>query len=78
MHLYTRLLHCLKCRKNTESENQKVVKKKTWNIRLLSTYPCCNSKKSKFIKEQGTSELVCNLEKKTSLTKVPLVGHLLL
>ena len=49
------LLYCLKCRKNTESKNPKVVKTKNGRIMLLSTCAVCDSKKSKFIKEQEAS-----------------------
>ena len=46
------LSYCLKCRKNTESKNPKVVKTKNRIIMLLSKCALCDSKKSKFIKEQ--------------------------
>ena len=55
------LSYYLKCRKNTESKNQKIGKDKNGRKMLLSNCAVCNSKKSKFTKEQGTSELVCNL-----------------
>ena len=45
------LSHCLNCRKNTESKNQKVVKTKNGRIMLLSKCSVCNSKKSKFLKK---------------------------
>ena len=45
------LSHCLKCRKNTESKNQKVVKTKNGRIMLLSKCSVCNSKNSKFLKK---------------------------
>ena len=38
--------------KNAESENPKVVRTKNGRIMLLSKYEDCDSKKSKFIKEQ--------------------------
>ena len=44
------LLHHLKCRKNTESKNPKVVKTKNGKLMLLSKCGMCNSKKSRFIK----------------------------
>ena len=37
----------------------------------------CDSKKSKFIKEQEASELLSSLGIKTPLSKIPLVGPLL-
>ena len=71
------LSHCLKCRKNTESKNPKVIKTKNGRIMLLSKYAVCDSKKSKFIKEQESRRLLSNLGKKTPLSKIPLVGSLL-
>ena len=47
--------YCLKCRKNTESKTPKVVNTKNGRIILLSKFAMCDSKKSKFIKEQETS-----------------------
>ena len=41
------LSYCLKCRKNTESKNPKVVGTKNGRIMLLSKCTVCNSKKSK-------------------------------
>ena len=47
------LLYCLKCSKNTESKNPKVAS----TIMLLSKCAVCDSKKSKFIKQQEASGL---------------------
>ena len=44
---------------------------------LLLKWLVCNSKKSKFIKEQKTSGLLSNLGIKAPLIKNPLVGPLL-
>ena len=38
----------------------------------------CDSKKSKFIKEQDTSGLLSSLGIKSHLSKIPLVGSLFL
>ena len=43
--------YCLKCRKNSESENPKVAKTNNGRIILLSKCAVCNSKKSKFMKQ---------------------------
>ena len=72
------LSFCLKCRKNTKSKNPKVAKLKNGRIMLLSKCEVCNSKKSKFIKEQEASGLLSTLGIKTPLSKIPLVGPLLL
>ena len=55
------LLYCLKCRKITESKNPEVVKTKNGRIILLSKCGVCDSKKSKFIKEQEASGLLSSL-----------------
>ena len=44
------LTYCLKCGKNTESKNSKVVRTKNRRIMLLSKCEVCDSKKLKFIK----------------------------
>ena len=46
------LSYCLKCGKNTESKNPKVVQTKNRRIMLLAKYEVYDSKKSKFIKEK--------------------------
>ena len=52
------LFYCLKCRKNTESKKPKVEKIKSKRITLLSNCAVCNSKKSRFIKEQEASGIL--------------------
>ena len=49
------LYYCLKCRKNTESKNPKVASTKNGRIMLLSNCVICDSKKSKFFKQQESS-----------------------
>ena len=67
----------VRCRKNTESKNPKAARTKNWKIMLLSKREVCDSKKSKFIKEQEASGLLSNLEIKTPLNKIPLLVPLL-
>ena len=52
------LSYCLKCRKNTESKNPKVVKTKNRRMKILSKCAVCDSKKLKFISEQQASVLL--------------------
>ena len=52
---------CLKCRKNTESKNQRIAKTKSGRIILLLKCAVCDSKKSKFIKQQEVSGLLSSL-----------------
>ena len=62
------LPYCLNCRKNTESKNPEVAKTKNGRIMLLSKCAVCDSKKSKFIKEQEASGLSSSLGIKTLLS----------
>ena len=71
------LSYYLKCRKNTESKNTKVVKTKKGTIMLLSKCEVCDSKKSKFIKKQEARGLLSSLGIKTLFIKIPLVLPLL-
>ena len=68
------LSYCLKCRKNTESKNPKVARTKNGRIMLLSKCAVCDSKNSKFIKQQEASGLLSSLGIKTPLNKILLVG----
>ena len=67
--------YCLKC-KNTENINTKVSKASNGRTMLLSNFAICNSKKSRFIKNQETKGLLSNLGVRTPLTKVPILGEI--
>ena len=67
------LSYCLKCRKNTESTNPKVLKTTNGKTMILSKCAICGSKKSKFIKEQQAKGLLSNLGIRTPLTKIPVL-----
>ena len=72
------LSYCLKCRKNTESKNPKVARRKNGRIMLLSKCVVCASKRSNFIKQQEASGSLGSLGIKTPLSiKIPLLGALL-
>ena len=71
------LSYCLRCRKNAERKNPKVVRTKNARITLLSKFAVCDSKKSKFIKEQKASRLLSSLGIKTSTSKISLVDPVL-
>ena len=49
------LSYCLKCRKNMESINPRVLKTINSKTMILSECAICNSKKSKFIKKEKAS-----------------------
>ena len=69
--------YCLKCRKNTENINLKVSKTSNGRTMLLSNCAICNSKKSRFIKNQEAKGLLSNLGIRTPLSKVPILGDIL-
>ena len=46
------LSSCLKCRKSRESKNPKVVRTKNGRVIFSSKCSACNSKKSKFLKNE--------------------------
>ena len=69
--------YCLKCKKNTESINPKVSKTSNGKTIILSKCAICDSKKSKFIKEQQAKGVLSNLSIKTPLNKIPLLGDIL-
>ena len=71
------LSYCLKCKKNTESINPKVLKTTNNKRMILSKCAICGSKKSKFIKEQQEKGLLTNLGLRTPLNKIPVLGDIL-
>ena len=71
------LPYCLKCKKNTESINPKVLKTTNGKTMFLSKCAICSSKKSKLIKEQQAKILLSNLGLTTPLNKIPLLGDIL-
>ena len=66
------LSYCLKSRKNTESKNPKLVRTENVRAMLLSKCAVCDSKKSKFLKEQEAKGLLGNLLG----TKIPILGDI--
>ena len=69
--------HCFKCKKDTENRNPKVSNTSNCKLMLLSKCAKYESKKSKFIKNQETKQLLSNLGIRTPLRKVPLLGDIL-
>ena len=69
--------YCLKCRKNTENINPRVSKTSNGRTMVLSKCAICDSKISRFIKNQEAKELLSNLSIKTPLSKVPILGDIL-
>ena len=72
------LSYCLKCKKKIESINPRVSKTTNGKTMMLSKCAICGSKKSKFIKEQQAKGLLSNVGIRTPLSKIPLLGDILL
>ena len=66
--------YCLSCRKYTKSTNPRIVKSKNNRSMIQSNCAICDSKKSRFSKEQQAKRLLSNLGIKTPLNKVPLLN----
>ena len=71
------LSSCLNCRKNKESKNPRIEKIYKGELVLLLKCEACDSKISISIKKQETSELWSNLGIKTPLSKIVLLGDIL-
>ena len=70
--------YCLNYRKNTENINPKALKTSNGRAMILSKCAICDSKKSRFIKNQEAKGLISKLDIKTPLSKVPILGDVLL
>ena len=68
-------ISCMKCRKDTENIDPKLVRKKKTLI-MQAKCPVCEIKKSRFVKEQEAKGLLSNLGIKTLLSKIPLLNVL--
>ena len=67
-------IHCIKCRKNTENIDPKMIRTKNNRLIMQSKCPVCKIKKSRFVKEQEAKGLLSNLGIKRSLSKIPLLN----
>ena len=74
MHMYKMESYCLKCKKNTEN----IDPTSNGKAMILSNCAICGSKKSKFIKHQEAKGLLRKLSLKTPLSKVTILGDILL
>ena len=71
------LTYSLKCKRNTENVDSRVLKIKNDRTMILSKCGVCSKKKSKFLKEQEAKELLSGLGFKAPLSKIPLLGDIL-
>ena len=68
--------YCLACKKYTKNNNPKIVRNRQSRLMIQSNCANCDSKKSRFVKEQQAMGLLSNLGIKTPLSKVPLLNIL--
>ena len=69
--------YCLKCKKDTENKNPRILKTSNNRTMILSKCAICSSGKSRFIKNQEAKELLSNLGIRMPLSKVPVLGDIL-
>ena len=69
-------IYCVKCEKDTENIDPKMVRTKNNRLIMEPKCPVCEIKKSRFVKEQGAKGLLSNLWIKTPLSKIPLLNVL--
>ena len=70
--------YCLKCKKNIKNINPKISSSSNGKAIILSKCAVCDNKKSRFIKNQEPKGLLSNLGIRTPLSKVPILGDILL
>ena len=68
--------HCVKCRRDTENIDPKMVRTKNNRLIMQAKCPVCGIKKSRFVKQQEANFLLNNLGIKATLSKIPLLNLL--
>ena len=68
--------YCIKCRKDTENIDPKMVRTKNNRLVMQSKCSACGIKKWRFVKEQEAKGLLSNLGIRTPLSKIPLLNVL--
>ena len=76
--MYKMKSYCLKCKKDTENIKSRVSNTSNGRAMIISKCAICGTKKSRFIKNQEAKSLLSNLSIRTPLSKVPLLGDILL
>ena len=71
------MTYSLKCKKDTESVYSKMWETKNGGTMLSLKYAVCDSKKSRFVKEQEAKRLLSSLGLKTSSNKILLLDDIL-
>ena len=65
--------YCVKCRKDTENIDPKMIRTKNSRLVMQSKCSVCGIKKSRFVKEQEARGLFSNLGIKIPLSKISLL-----
>ena len=68
------LSYCLKCKKNTETINPRVLKTSNGKTMILSKCAICGSKK--FIKNLEVSRILSSVGIRKSLSRIPVLGDI--
>ena len=68
--------YCVKCRKDTENIDPKIVRTKNNGLIMQSKCSVCGIRKPRFLKEQDAKGLLSNLGIKTLFSKIPLINVL--
>ena len=63
--------YCVKCRRDTENIDPKMVRTKNYRLVMKSKCSICRIKKSRFVKEQEAKGLLSNAGIRTPLSKIP-------
>ena len=67
----------MKCRKDAENIDPKIVRTKNNRLNMQSKRSVCRIKKARFVKEQEAKSVLSNLGIKTPLSKIPFLNVLL-
>ena len=70
------LTYCLKCKRNTESKDAKMIKTKNGKVILSSECVVCGNNNSRFKKEQKASGIFSSVGIRTPLNKIPVLGNI--
>ena len=66
-------IYCVKCRRDIENIDPKMVRTKNNILIIRSKCSVCGIKKSRFVKKQEAKRLLSNLGIRTPLSKIPLL-----
>ena len=68
--------YCVKCRRDTENIDPKMVRTKNNRLVMQSKCSVCGIKKSRFVKEQEAKGLLSDLGIRAPFSKIPLLSVL--